>query len=387
MMNIIQGNRITLLKNGEQYFPELEMAIDAAIKDIRIETYIFEDDQSGNRIANALKRAASRGVSVRLLVDGFGTGKTSAVFFDVMREAGVIVSVYRPARGWFDLSRRRVRRVHRKIALIDGHVGFVGGINFIDDFNKNFSDTHPRYDYAVKIEGPILADIYDSVTRLWRIVKLFDVKQRVRERGAAVPVVSPVAVGEAALAFLTRDNVSHRRDIEREYRHAIVTAKAEIIIVNSYFLPGRRLRNSLMRAARRGVAVTVLLQGRADHPLLQLATRSMYDKLLAAGIQIYEYHTAMLHGKVAVIDREWATVGSSNLDPFSLLLNREANIVSLDKSFAETLRASILEEISQHATQLNFASWQQRSVWQRVQSWFALLVARVMSGLVGVKTD
>ena len=281
----------------------------------------------------------------------------------------------------------RVRRVHRKIALIDGLVGFIGGINFIDDYTENLSDIHPRYDYAVKIEGPILTDVYASVARLWRIVKLFNIKQRTSDCGAILPEVSSTPVSQVPLAFVTRDNVGHRRDIEREYRHAIVTAKSEILIVNSYFLPGRRLRNSLMRAARRGVAITVLLQGQADHPILQLATRSLYDKLLAAGIRIYEYHAAMLHGKVAVIDREWATVGSSNLDPFSLLLNREANIIVLDKPFAETLRTSVLDEISQNATQLNFASWQQRSIWQRMQSWFALLVARVMSGVVGVKHD
>lgn len=386
-MKLVQGNSIQLLKNGEALFPEVEAAIDAAKKDIRIETYIFDDDIAGTRIANALIRAASRGVAVRLLVDGFGSAQTASVFFANLAANGVQLAFYRPAHGWFDLRRSRVRRVHRKIVLVDGHVGFVGGINFIDDYTQCLSDTHPRYDYTVKIEGPILAEVYFSVSKLWRIVKLFSGKKNVRARGQTLPEISQKAKGSVTLAFVTRDNVGHRRDIEREYRHAIVTAKTEIIIVSSYFLPGRRLRNSLMRAAQRGVAVTVLLQGAADHPLLQYATRSLYDKLLASGIQIFEYHTAMLHGKVAVIDREWATVGSSNLDPFSLMLNREANIIALDKPFAETLRASILDEISKNATQLNFANWQKRNLWQRLQSWLGLLAARVASGVVGVKHD
>jgi len=386
-MQLVPGNSIQLLKNGEEFFPELEAAIDAAKKDVRIETYIFDDDAAGSRIANALIRAALRGVAVRLLIDGFGSAQTATAFFGKLAASGVSLAFYRPARGWFDLRRSRVRRVHRKIVLIDGHVGFVGGINFIDDYTECLSETHPRYDYAVKIEGPILADVYFSVSKLWRIVKLFGGKRNVRERGQIFQEVCYETAGNVALAFVTRDNVGHRRDIEREYRHAIVTAKTEIIIVSSYFLPGRRLRNSLMRAARRGVVVTILLQGAADHPFLQYATRSLYDKLLASGIQIFEYHSAMLHGKVAVVDREWATVGSSNLDPFSLMLNREANIIALDRPFAETLRASILDEISKNATQLHFTSWQARSLLQRMQSWLGLLAARVASGILGVKHD
>ncbi|MEI6737234.1 MAG: phospholipase D-like domain-containing protein, partial [Pseudomonadota bacterium] len=167
----------------------------------------------------------------------------------------------------------------------------------------------------------------------------------------------------------------------------ITNAEKEILIASPYFLPGRKLRNALMLASRRGVAVTILLQGTADHPLLQMATRALYDKLLGAGITIYEYLPAMLHGKVAVIDGCWATVGSSNLDPFSLLLNRESNIVALDAPFAETLRHSLLDEMSRNANQLNFTVWQQRGVWLRVKSWFAYRFAQLVTGLVGVKND
>jgi cardiolipin synthase A/B len=384
-MKLIAGNNITLLKNGDAFFAALEAAIDRAKKDVRLETYIFNADTSGVRIANALMRAASRGVAVRVLVDGFGSRSTPPSFFEELRRSKVNLLFYRPERGFFDFRKSRVRRVHRKIALIDGHTGFVGGINLIDDFTDNLSTTHPRYDYAVQIEGPILAQIYPSVYRLWRVVKWFSLKRRSRD--LLQPMVSHDAVGEASLAFVTRDNFRHRRDIEREYLRAIQHAKNEVIIASPYFLPGRLLRKRMIAAARRGVQVSVLLQGVADYPMMQLATRALYDKLLAAGITIYEYQPAMLHGKVAVIDSEWATVGSSNLDPFSLLLNREANIIARHPPFAEQLRASLMEEISQNAVQLNFARWQQRGLWLRAKSWVALAFARAATGLIGVKHD
>ena len=380
-MKIVPGNRITLYKNGASLFPAMIAAIDAATIDVRIETYIFEDDVSGRMIADALSRAAYRGVAVRLLVDGFGTVNVPEPFFDGMQAAGVKLLVYRPVRGkWFP-TRHRMRRAHRKIALVDGKVGFVGGINFIDDFHHNLSDTAPRFDYAVEVRGPVLADVYESVNRLWRNTQLFS-NQRTRG-GGVLSEVSPEVQGEASLAFVSRDNARHRRNIERAYRAAIKAAKTEVLIAVSYFLPGRRLRQTLLAAARRGVRVEILLQGAADHPLMQLATEAMYAQLLEAGVVIYEYEAAMLHAKVAVIDQRWATVGSSNLDPFSLLLNREANIVALDAGFASVLRASLKDEISRNAHQMDPSVWQQRSWMHRVSSWLALALTRVTSFLVG----
>ncbi|MEI6737765.1 MAG: phospholipase D-like domain-containing protein, partial [Pseudomonadota bacterium] len=220
-MNLVSGNRITLLKNGAEFFPSLEAAIDAALEDIRLETYIFEEDRSGIRIANALMRAVSRGVSVRVLVDGFGSRQTSMHFFNQMRKVGVTVLFFRPERGWFDFAKSRVRRVHRKIALVDTHIGFVGGINLIDDFTNNALGSLPRYDYAVKIEGPIIADIYTSVYRLWRLVSWFNLKRR--GVGFEIPLTLKTAVGSATLAFVVRDNFRHRRDIEREYWQSTAT--------------------------------------------------------------------------------------------------------------------------------------------------------------------
>ncbi len=381
----VEGNRISLLKNGGEFFPALETDIDAATADIRVEAYIFVEDVSGLRIANALMRAAGRGVNVRVMIDGFGSRTTPSEFFDRMRNAGVVVYIYLPVHTVFDFRRYRVRRLHRKIVLIDGKTAYVGGINIIDDFNENLSAHLPRYDYAVRLEGPILADIYSSVQQLWQKKHWFNLAPPVGR--TRPPPVSPLPVGSSALVFIARDNFRSRRSIERAYIAAIDHAKNEVLVVSSYFFPGRKLRNALVNASRRGVMVTVLLQGAADHPIMQMATRALYDKFLGAGITIYEYQPAMLHGKVAVIDGRWATVGSSNLDPFSLLVNLEANVVAIDTEFAETLRASVMAEIKTNAIQLNFARWQQRGPWSRLKSWVALKLARLVTAIIGVKYD
>ena len=381
----VPGNRIALLKNGAAFFPALEAAIDGAKADVRLETYIFQDDAAGRRIAHALMRAAARGVAVRVLVDGFGSRQIPPAFFEEMRRTGVRVLFFRPDRGLLRFRRSRLRRVHRKIALIDGRLGFVGGINIIDDFTENLSPTHPRLDYAVLVEGPILADIYPAVLRLWRIVKWTSLKRR--DPAYRPPAVACAACGPVALQFLQRDNLRHRRDIEHAYLRAIDGAQRSILLTSPYFLPGRRLRRALCRAAQRGVAVVLLLQGEADHPLLQYATRALYDQLLSAGVVVHEYTAAMLHGKVAVVDGEWATVGSSNLDPFSLFLNREANVVARDHDFAETLQQSVEEEIAAHARRVDPLDWRRRGVWMRLKCATALLLARMTAGLIGMRRD
>ena len=384
------GNDITLLKNGGEFFPALVAAIDAATLDIRIETYIFDSDVAGHLIGDALKRAARRGVPVRVVVDGLGSARTPAVFFKGLTQAGVDFAVFRPERNFFNFKRSRLRRIHRKIALIDGRIGFVGGINFIDDLTEALSATEPRYDYAVRIEGPLLADIYPAVNRLWRVLLWSSSALSFPLRHQQDSLYTPdniAPAGEMNARFVVRDNFRYRRSIEDEYLGAITSAVKEVMIVSPYFLPGRKLRRELREAAIRGVSVILLLQGRADHMVLQLATRALYAQLLEAGVIIYEYEIAMLHGKVAVIDETWATVGSSNLDPFSLFLNREANVVVLGSLFANQLRDSVNAEIKRGARKLQTPDWQRRSVWSKAQSWCAYGFARVIAGWVGFRSE
>jgi len=381
---IVGGNAIELLKNGAEFFPALLAAIESAKSDVRVETYIFHDDVTGRRIAAALANAAKRGVAVRLLVDGFGSRSTPKAFFERMHKAGVKVLLFDPDPHVASLNKAHLLRCHRKIALIDGQVGFIGGINLVDDLTESLSD-QPRYDYSVRFEGPLVEEIYPAVHRLWSWVAWQTFKHR--EVGAAPAHPRPVKAGSVRAAFVQRDNIRHRRDIERAYRLAIGTSKHEILMVCAYFLPGRRMRHALLAAARRGVKVTMLMQGRADHPLLQLATRALFTQLLGAGIVIHEYQRSMLHGKVAVIDGHWATVGSSNLDPFSLFLNREANVIVYDAHFAKRLRESVLEEIRLGSTPCPAADWQKRNWWQRAQTWCAYGFARLLSGWLGFSRE
>ncbi|MBL0122090.1 MAG: cardiolipin synthase ClsB [Betaproteobacteria bacterium] len=380
-MNITAGNQITLLKNGTEFFPALIAAIDAAAVDICIETYIFRDDASGTSIAKALARAVVRGVAVKVLIDGVGSKSTPPVFFDAMRDAGISLMVFRPDHRLFHFRKTRLHRNHRKIALVDGKVGFVGGLNLIDDMTDSLSE-HPRLDYAVKIEGPLLTNIYKSVHQLWQWVAL----QHFRRKLAVEPALpmEPAPAGNHRALFVVRDNFRHRHAIEALYRQAITRAQSSVLIVCAYFLPGRRLRRRLIEAAERGVQVTLLLQGRADHPLLQMATRALYAQLLGANITICEYQKSMLHAKVAVIDDAWATVGSSNLDPFSLFLNREANVAVFDGDFARQLRESVMAELDAGAITCKVEDWHKRSLSARAQSWFAYGLARWVAGLIGV---
>lgn len=377
MTDFSSGNRITLLTGGIEYFPALAAACDAACHEIHLETYIFEDDVAGRRIADALMRAARRGVAVHLLIDGFGSKDLGAAFLSGMREAGVRVLKFRPDISPWTLRRERLRRMHRKIAVIDAAVAFVGGINVIDDMHTPHQKP-PRFDYAVRIEGPLLESIYPAVKRLWALVEFTQFGQDWHN----MPTLSidAAARGAQRAAFLVRDNLRHRRDIEEAYLAAIAGARSEILIANAYFFPGLSFRHALVEAAGRGVKVVLLLQGRVEYILLRYASRALYGAFLDAGIEIHEYHRGFMHAKVAVIDGCWATVGSSNIDPMSLLLAREANVVIDDAGFARELRASLAQAIDSGARPLQPAHWRRQPLPARMMTWVCYELVRFLTG-------
>jgi len=376
----IPGNDIELLENGVAYFPALVEAIDRARSEIYLETYIFERDDTGMRIAGALQRAVRRGVVVRVLVDGFGAAEFPEKLLPELIRVGAEVLIYRPEIARFSFRRHRLRRLHRKIAVIDARVAFVGGINIIDDAHAPHH-TSPRYDYAVRIEGPLLAPIHQSSRRLWELVTWANFKRRFRV--LAEPTVAVERRGHIRAAFVIRDNVRHRRDIEDAYLAAIGSATREVILANAYFLPGRRFRRALHQAAARGVRVIILLQGRVEYALLHYATQALYGSLLAADIRIFEYHRSFLHAKVAVVDQQWATVGSSNIDPFSLLLAREANVVVHDEGFAAALRTSLQRAMREGAAELEQEEWKRKPLFHRIRRWLAYGLLRMLIGLAG----
>jgi len=380
MNNLINGNQIKLLRNGAEYFPALETAIDGAICEIYLQTYIYELDDIGLRIGDALKRAASRGVMVYLLLDGFGCKDMPKTFIKELEANGVEVLIYRPKISPWTFKKSRLRRMHRKMAVIDGRVGFVGGINIVDDFNTP-PQMSPRIDYAVQVTGPLLTDMHASMQHIW--LTMCRVHLQPIRKSLLQDDLSQEVSGNMRAKLLLRDNLLHRNDIEDAYLSIIRSAKSEILIASAYFLPGLRFRHALRDAAARGVRVTLLLQGRTDHLFAGLASQALYSALLGHEIRIYEYHKSFMHSKVAVADDRWAMVGSSNIDPFSLMLSREANVLIKDNGFARELRLDIETSINAGATLLSADEWEQHHYIKRFLSWLAYGLIRLLIGVIG----
>ncbi len=377
-MKLRRGNRIRLLRNIDEYFPALEREIDAAVSEIFLETYIFEADDTGQRIAAALIRAARRGVLVHLMIDGFGSRLFPEEQRGELLEAGVQLLVFRPELWSLRLRSTRLRRLHRKLAVVDGRIGFCGGINIIDH-GESRRNAPPRLDYAVSIEGPLIADMHAAVRTLW--LRTAWTQLRRRWLPLTKPVLALAPRGDQRAAFLVRDNVRHRHDIEEAYLRAIARAHREVVVANAYFLPGRRFLKALCDAARRGVRVTLLLQGRIEYVLVHYASRALYRDLLDAGVQIHEYTRSFLHAKVAVVDDSWATVGSSNIDPVSLLLAREANVVVRDRTFVRELRASLMDAVNAGANPVQRERWARMGLPMRMATGTAYALLRVLTGI------
>jgi cardiolipin synthase len=379
-MELVDGNRLQLLRTGAEFFPALEAAIAAARHEVYLESYIFADDAAGRRLARALAEAAGQGVRTHVIVDGITVKRYMGGLQERLLAANVSLAIYRPDISPWDFSARRLRRMHRKIAVIDGRVAFIGGINVIDDMHTP-GHTPPRYDYAVRIEGPLVAAIRAEADRLWRLVALSNFE--LWSEAAPLPPADPAPGGYQRAAFLVRDNFRHRSDIEDAYLAALEGANEEIILASAYFFPGARFRRALAAAASRGVRVILLLQARVEYVLLHYASRALYGQLLDAGVQIFEYTKSFLHAKVAVVDGRWATVGSSNIDPLSLLLMREANVVVDDRKFALELRESLLERVVDGARPVVRARWRRQPLHQRVRIWIAYGIARFFIGWFG----
>ena len=376
----LPGNRLTLLNSGHEYFPALLAAIESARHEIFLESYIFADDTIGHEVAAALCRAAQRGVEVNVTVDGFGARNFAEHFLPSLSQAGVRALFYRRELSRYRLKRHRLRRLHRKLVVVDARIAYVGGINIVDDNNAP-EHMRPRFDYAVQIEGPILQQIHRAVRRMWEIVSWANFRRRFRLHADAAPCVD--IAGSQRAAFLIRDNIRHRNEILNAYIDAIDAAESEILIANAYFLPGVRFGRALYAAAKRGVRISILLQGKTDHPLLRYATQALYHTALKTGIRIFEYERSFMHAKVAVIDGEWATVGSSNIDPFSLLLAKEANVVAMDRRFAGELRASLKEAIANGAREMLPDDLSRQPWHSRLLRWLSYGVVRAMVGIAG----
>ena len=366
------GNEVELLRGGDALFPAMCTAIGRALHEVWLATYIFDDDVAGTAVAQALAAAARRGARVRVVVDGFGSLHALARLRGLLEPAGVGFAVFRPVQGWWSwLLPGQLRRLHQKLCVVDGQIGFVGGINLIDDRH----DLHhgwgeaPRLDYAVRLCGPVVLPIEQTARAMWtrawfghdwrdevrEIAKSGEPLKQARRLLRSLRMARPrglqrhapaSALPPVQAAFLVRDNLRQRRSIERSYIDALRSAAHRIDLVSPYFYPGREFRRALAAAARRGVRVRLLLQGKVDYRFAAIAAQALYGEMLACGVRIYEYLPAFLHAKVALVDDRWATVGSSNIDPLSLLVNLEANAVVRDRDFVATLAAALEQDFA-----------------------------------------
>ena len=387
------GHRVALLQSGGAFFPALEQAIDGACESVRLETYIFNDDESGRRIAQALARAAGRGVRVLLVVDGFGTGALGDDLMRLLAQSSIELRVFRPLARW-PLERRALRRLHRKLALVDETIAFVGGINLIDDHEDQVHGRldAPRLDFALRVEGPLVAPLLASMKRIWTKAQAVPAQHShltagspgglPARRGQQPLGTAPISHENVRAAFVERDNWRHRRTIERAYLRAIGRARHEVWIACAYFFPGLRFRRALVAAARRGVRVRLLLQGKIEYRLAHFGTLALYERLLKAGVEIIEYQPSFLHAKLALAD-QWLTVGSSNIDPFSLLLAREANVLVRDAGLAAEVREALERVITEGGEPVQWSHLQNRPWWMRLASLGAYVLLRAGVALSG----
>jgi cardiolipin synthase len=392
---------VQLLHGGAEFFPALVHAIDASVHEVRLETYIFSFDASGEVVAAALERAALRGVAVFLMLDGVGTPEVPTHWIQRFAHAGVQWHRFSPLGRWGLLIPVGWRRLHRKLCVVDCKVAFCGGINVLDD---HFDPSHgvldsPRFDFSVRVVGPLVAVAHSAMVQFWGRLRMTRQLESLQFEGArqtwndstqSVSAMMPWQSGRGraglhgiSAALVLRDNLRNRNRIERAYRKAIAEARQEIVIANAYFLPGGKLRRALIHAARRGVRVQLLLQGRYEYFMQYHGARPVFGVLLAAGVEIHEYSAGFLHAKVAVVDGRWATVGSSNLDPLSLLLAREANVVVDDPSFGQALRRTLTTAMETQGVKLDARTYAERPWRQRFLDRLAFGVMRLLLFLAG----
>ena len=392
------GNEVELLRGGDELFPRMHEAIRHAHSEVWLATYIFHHDDTSMALADALIAADRRGVRVRVVVDGFGSGASIRALQQHFAGSGVAFAVFRPMdRWWRWFQPGQLRRLHQKLCVVDAEQAFVGGINIIDDrldLHHGLSEL-PRLDYAVRLRGPLVGQVAQGVRSIWSRAWLgrdFDdalldyvpIRRRVGLwltqlwRGPQRLAEPPPRLQPVCAAFVLRDNLRRRRTIEHAYADAIRASRQSVDIICPYFYPGQRIRQALRQAAQRGVRVRLLLQGKLDYRIAGWAAEALYADLLGHGVEIHEYTPAFLHAKVAVVDGQWATVGSSNIDPLSLLVNLEANVVVRDAGFAARLAGEVEAALAVSRRVGKAGGTGLRAMLRRaVVAWFAYVFLRV----------
>lgn len=380
---------LDLLEGGKNYFAVVEAAFEKAQKSIYLETYIFSVDEQGKKIAALLIAAAKKNIDVKVIVDWFGSSPFE--FESEFNQSGVQLNYYNP--GWFGPF--GFSRTHRKIIIVDEREIFLGGINICEDTRNSYGQllNGVRWDLAFRATGSIVAKVHATFLRQWQRLQPNamhprEILKRIFEQ--EIPWGSHQFLGlrqgnHSGIALVARDNLHHRRDIEKASLKAIGQSQDEIWLVTPYFLPGRRLRKALVHASERGVTVKLLV-GKDEFRMLNLAVPTLYGQLLRANISIYEYPNGLLHAKALVVDGRWATLGSSNFDHFSFLLNHEANLIVRNHQVIDEIRCKINDQVTTLACRVRSEIFEKRPFYEKLTNWISYIFVRFILSLITAGT-
>jgi len=369
------GHSIQLLRSGENFFAACEKAIDESKQFIHFQTYIVDDDETGRRIVNALIRAAKRGVRVYFLLDAYGGNSFSKELINKVEEAGILFRMFSPVliSKDFQLS----LRLHHKVLLIDGFTAIIGGMNVADRYHGK-TGLKEWLDFAILIKGPECAHVLFILKKLWNKAFIS------RKERSFETMHHPVRyVDDVKLKVIQNNWYRNKIEILKSYRSALKHAQNRMTIFASYFLPGRNERRLLRNASRRGVDIKIVLSAESDAPVFKRATNFLYDFILRNNITIYEYLPSNLHAKVAIVDGNWSTIGSYNLNHLSDYGSIEMNVDILDTQFAEMFEEILLEIIKNDCRQVTFEDYTHRKTWLfQITDWFSYQMIRIMMRLM-----
>lgn len=350
--NYYPADDVQLVYSGNDYFEKLEELILTAKTSIYFQTYIFDDDATGILIANALKAAAAKGVKIYMLIDAFGSKELSKKFIVDLQNAGIRIRMFAPF-----FSKNTInfgRRMHHKVIVADDSIALVGGINISNKYRGSAME-RAWLDYAILVKGNVCAQLTKICLAL--VNRRFPILKK--------NPVTPPAVSNCLVRFRQNDRLRGKRQISKDYLQAIRTAEHSIIFVSSYFLPGRRILKALKKAAKRGVEVTIILSANSDILLFGKATSHLYTSLMKQGIHIYEWEQSILHGKIAMVDDKWVTIGSFNLNYLSALSSIELNVETLDATLVTQLQKHIQEVIKTGCKKIDYDNYQEFNTWKR----------------------
>jgi len=370
-----EGHSIELLRSGENFFAAYEKAIDEAKQYIHFQTYIVDDDETGRRIVNALVRASERGIRVYFLLDAYGGNSFSKELINKVEKAGILFRLFSPqliTKGFqFSL------RLHHKVLLIDGETAIIAGMNIADRYHGK-AGLKEWLDFAILIKGPECAHVLFILKRLWN--RAF-ISRKDRSRETAHHLV--VYAENVKVKVLQNNWYRNKIEILKSYRSALKHAQSRMTIFASYFLPGRNERRLLRNASRRGVNIRIVLSAESDEPVFKRATNFLYDFILRNNITIYEYLPSNLHAKVAIVDGNWSTIGSYNMNHLSDFGSVEMNADILDNQFTEKFEELLQEIIEKDCRQVTFDEYIRRKTWLfQIIGWFSYQMIRIMMRLM-----